>query len=517
MIAALLLMGFWLRARGYLYHTFPLWLDEADWAVRLFELPLREHLIRPLGFMALSKALTALFSRSEAGLRFIPWVSGVAALFLTPLLAKRLFNSGAARLLCVAAIALEPAAIDLSKEFKPYSLGLLLHMSLLMLVLRYVATGKTSDLAWLCALALPAVLFTQDILFAYPAIFLTPAIEALRARRTRHLAIVVLTTLATFAVVVLLYVFIWRQMNMKTEETYWGNKYNTFYVAGPEQQSHWVWFYERYRELADFPALRATHWRPIPMLKQSLSTVRERYFDIWLALHVIGVITIFARRRFREGFLLCSPLWLLAFANFLGLFPMASFRADFFVLAYIAPIAAFSFERAKPGVLWLDQLPALVLLTLPLFVFERDWHSYKSYMASWSQYPQMFERVLELRNPAAPRAPLALDERSCAGWNYYVKYQPDFSTRVAPELLRHFAPSCVIESDERTGIRKMFSAVKPEAGSDARGWLLITSDNQIFRYAARTIPANLEIERSVHVTGKHLILEIVRKQGGPPH
>ena len=50
--ALLVALGLWLRCRGYLFSSMPLWLDEANWAIRLIKKPLAEHLIRPIGFMA---------------------------------------------------------------------------------------------------------------------------------------------------------------------------------------------------------------------------------------------------------------------------------------------------------------------------------------------------------------------------------------------------------------------------------------------------------------------------------
>jgi hypothetical protein len=45
----------------------------------------------------------------------------LSALFLAVPLARRLFESTAARLLFITILALHPKAIDFAKEFKPYS------------------------------------------------------------------------------------------------------------------------------------------------------------------------------------------------------------------------------------------------------------------------------------------------------------------------------------------------------------------------------------------------------------
>src|SRR5262245_4932805 len=77
---SLLGVGLLLRMRGYVGGTIPLWEDEAGWALRLVDLPIDAHDIRPLGFMAVSKLLVTLFSPSETVLRALPWLAGLATL-----------------------------------------------------------------------------------------------------------------------------------------------------------------------------------------------------------------------------------------------------------------------------------------------------------------------------------------------------------------------------------------------------------------------------------------------------
>src|SRR3954464_13088985 len=79
-VGTLLALGLTLRVRGYLFGTIPLWEDEAAWAIRLMDLPVTKHAIRPVGFMALTKWLAMLVAPSEAVLRALPWLAGLAAL-----------------------------------------------------------------------------------------------------------------------------------------------------------------------------------------------------------------------------------------------------------------------------------------------------------------------------------------------------------------------------------------------------------------------------------------------------
>jgi hypothetical protein len=512
--------GLWLRARGYLYDVIPLWLDEADWATRLFEQPLLDHLIRPPGFMALSKAITSTFTRSEAGLRFLPWAAGIGAVLVTPTLAKQLFRSGGARLLCVAAIALHPAAIDLSKEFKPYSVALLLHLALLSLTLRYSSSGKTSHLAWLCVVALPSVLFAQDVIFAYPAVFSLTAFEAFKAKRTSHLICTVLVTLATLALVLTMYFLVWSRIDMQVEAPYWGEKYNVFHVPSSTGPSYARWFYDRYFEIANLPGLRGITFndkKTWAWLGSKPHPFIVAYEYLWFGLHLAGVITLFARRRFHAAFLLCSPLLALAVTNFLGMFPMASFRADFFLVAYVVPIAAFAFERSKLGASWLDPLPAALLLVLPLLVFERDWHASKRFFAGMSWYPTVFSDLLSLQPAGKSTKPekLVLDERSCVGWRYYVQYHPEFSPQVGSQLLKRFSAVCIIKPNERKGLRLMLRRVDPGGNPEASGWALIQSNKRYIRWARRTMPRRLEVVRTRWIGGRHTIMEIKRRQAEP--
>jgi hypothetical protein len=186
LMAALIVAGVVLRVRGYLTAPISLWEDEATWAVRLLEGRMLWNSIRPPGFIAVCKLLVFLLGASEIGLRALPWLAGLGTLLMAPALANRLWSSPAARLLFVAVIALHPGAIDLAKEFKPYSVSLALHMGLLLLALRYTQGRSTAVLAALMGTAFVSNLFAQDCVFSYPAVFGVTLLEAVRARKARH-------------------------------------------------------------------------------------------------------------------------------------------------------------------------------------------------------------------------------------------------------------------------------------------------------------------------------------------
>src|SRR5690349_7441744 len=64
-------VGVWLRCRAL---TVPFWLDEAAWTERLLNDPLRDLIIRPIGFMLVERTLARTFGVWEIVLRFVPWL-----------------------------------------------------------------------------------------------------------------------------------------------------------------------------------------------------------------------------------------------------------------------------------------------------------------------------------------------------------------------------------------------------------------------------------------------------------
>jgi len=365
-IGVVLAIGLWLRLRGYAFGTIALWEDEAAWAVRLVKLPLDAHDIRPLGFMALSKLLASWLSPSETVLRALPWLSGVGALAMAPLLANRLFSSPPARVLFVAIIALHPAAIDLSKEFKPYSVGLALHMGLALLALRYFAEPGWGRLLPLLALALVGTLFSQDVLFTYPGLFVLMLLVAHRRGRLRQLLAIVAAAVMTLGLLLTLYLAFWRHCVGEQTTDYWAKKYDVFYAPGGEEpMSRARWTAEHVLEVAALPGMRHEHWKARSVPEPVLSELKRVDVTIWQVLAVLGVIALSRRRRFRELVLLLGPLGMLVVFNAFGFWPLGAFRTNLFALFYVSAIAAAVFDRASPASARWDLVPVGVLVLAP--------------------------------------------------------------------------------------------------------------------------------------------------------
>src|SRR5690606_5037079 len=152
------------------------------------------------------------FGAWELVLRSLSWASGLLVLFAAPVLAARILVSPMARLFFVALIALHPAAIDLSKEFKPYAVSLALHFSFVLAAASYGVSGNRRALLAALGLAPVSILFAQDALFAFPGLFLALAWDAYRKRYPRHLIAVVAGAAAALASVLSVYFWIWRRL-----------------------------------------------------------------------------------------------------------------------------------------------------------------------------------------------------------------------------------------------------------------------------------------------------------------
>ena len=483
------LIGLALRARGYLFDRHGFWLDEALWAQMLMRDPLLTLLIRPIGFMGLNKVLAVVFGPSETVLRALSWSAGIGAVLLAPALARLLFRAPAARLLFVAVIALHPGAIDLAKEYKPYSASFFAHLALLFLVLRYLETQRTRDLVWALGSAFVASLFAQDMVMAYPGVFLVLGWDTFTRRRER-LPWVVVGAVAIMVLLFAQYWFIWRNL-ASDEADYWGNKYNIFYTQS-SGQSHLAWWLERYRDVAGFPGMRRKYWR-VPWLSDGQADALEAVdVWVWVVLHGLGVISLLWQRRFRLALLLLLPFVVVSVLNGVGRWPFALFRTNLFLVAYTAAIAAMALDLPRAtSSRWFAVVPGVVLVLAPLVAFDRDWNARKRALAHDSDFQQVVKTLTELERPphrGEKRAQLILGRRVCPLYDYYTTLHPTASRKYRKALERTYEAHC-FKTNEQLDAQLMKIVpheghawmVTDTAGSDVREFHERFADALVFR------------------------------------
>jgi hypothetical protein len=471
-LLTLLLVAFGLafRVRGFAFRVSPFWLDECSWAVYLFDQRFGDENLRPVGFMAVSSFVAHYISPSEQGLRLLPWLAGLTTTILSPFLARRLYAEPAARLLFVAIIALHPGAIDFSKEFKPYSVSLTLHVALLLLTLRYVSDGSIKVLLGALLTAAAGNLFAQDLVFAYPGIFLVLGIRAL-ARPKRDLPLVVLGALVVIASLGLQYWLIWSRIP-QDESNYWGDKYNVFYT-GVDGQSYVSWLAERLHGILGYPGYRRELWRSSLLGDGGILALRTVDAWLWALLTVVGLTFVALGKKWRLLLLLVLPLVALWLFNVLDFWPLGAFRTNLFILVYTGALAAFSLDRSLS---WWKRhdfaplAPALLLVVLPIVLFEHGLHRIKRGQAHEGYLPYTLSKLggLRMKEVTPVKELLLVGTRGCPQWEYYSRLNPRAKeiTGVVQEV---FHVRC--KADEDLG-----RAVHRAARTGARVWVLLQGD-----------------------------------------
>jgi hypothetical protein len=363
-------------------------------------------------------------------------------------------------LLFVAVIALHPAAIDLAKEFKPYSVSLALHVALLGLGLSYLETGRR--LSAVLATAVLGGLFAQDLVFAYPGLFLVIGFEAYRKRRRRELVAIVASATLIILILAAQYFFIWYKFSDADSE-YWGDKYKVFNTT---EHSYLRWWLSRYSGMADIPGMRRDFWSIgwlSRSVRQELHTADEL---IWTLFHVAGLAVLALRRQWQQALLLVLPIATVTLFNAIGFWPLGAFRTNLFLVAYMAALAGKAFDTRGWNRNVLPIIPALIFVVLPLFVFSRHWHDDKRAFTYSSEFPRILKKLMKAHDQLGQgRQPLLIDTRACKVWRYYVEYHPD-GALLQPELADRFDAHCANNNPE---LRRRIL----EAGASRRlNWLL---------------------------------------------
>jgi hypothetical protein len=471
LIISCVLLGLFFRARGFLFGSSAFWLDESMWAVNIMTRPLTENWVRPIGFITISKLLAVVFSPSEMVLRALPWLAGVAATVGAPFLARLLYTAPGARLLFVAILTLNPCAIDFSKEFKPYSLGLTLHLALFGLVLRYVQARTPRALGAALATAVLGIFFTQDLVFAYPGVFLVLGWETFKHNR-RHLIPVVGCALLIVVALVAQYFLIWRRISAGETDT-WASKYNVFWVAGGEE-SYFRWAIMRYLDMLALPGYRHTTWTIDWMTFEERERFRDADQVLWLLVHALGLAVLVAYRRLRAALLIVLPLLMVFLFNRLGFWPLGAFRTNVFTLAYSTAVAGMAADLPISRARLTSALPALLLVLLPLGLFERTWHEKKLAFTYESRFPDVLKELIARHAADEDKDVLIFDRRSCHSYRYYSQFDAVGSRLYGPPLAERYEVSCVGNDD-----RQIATLVRENLSIARSVWLVIHSGKPV--------------------------------------
>lgn len=135
-------LGVLLRVRQFVSNR-SLWLDEAALALIIrngtfaedFAPVMPNNQAAPVGFLALVRVLWRLLGDTDYAIRVVPFVAGLATLFLMRDVARRLLSPPFAHL-AIALAAISPSLLRYSDEFKQYGIDSCLALAMVALILR---------------------------------------------------------------------------------------------------------------------------------------------------------------------------------------------------------------------------------------------------------------------------------------------------------------------------------------------------------------------------------------------
>ncbi len=509
------LLGTFLRVNGWLGQNISFWMDEALWASRVLHLPLVGLGIRPIGFVAITRALVSVFGATEVWFRFLPAMGAIGSMLLMPYVANQLLASKWLRLLMVLMFAIQPALVDYANEFKPYSWEVLVHLVPLVLYLRFRETAKN---AWLFALLgyLPvSFLLAYNMALAFPGLLLLCLGCAWRSPQRRKLVAATLLSGALCASLgaLMFHLSLSKVTKEDRTETYWGKKYDVFFEK-TETLSRPEWTLQKYNDMAAFVSLRREYWAPegkISEKRASKLASWDRLF--WVGLSFAGLVAL-ARRRRDLLLVLFAPLVVMMLANFVGKWPLGAFRTNIWILAFTLPLPFLgmqflAFDRRIGAA-----LGALVLgLTLiPGFLFGFDWHGHKRTFTRDFHEREVIAKLYEYRkqqlarDPDLPRARLLVDPHTWYPHVYYLQDHPVFREKYGKFFEDNFTVSKVSQRALQGGLGRQLAKAK------GRGIWVVSSAKREFDGLRRGARRHAKVVIEEQVKDEHLIMYVEAKR-----
>lgn len=340
--------------------TTPLWNDEAYQAIALGGEPELADLsrwplnLRPALYLLIGR-LSILAHDAEWVLRLTSLVPSIASLLVTLALARLLFGSRAAVLLCLLGVSLNPWLVDFAKEYKPYALEQLLVTLQCYLAFRWLRRRSIASLRALLPVAAISPLLGFACVFVEPFLFALIAADAWRGGDRRTLALVAAGAAVTAGLFAAQYL-LFQQHATKLSFQYWREN---FYDAGLEPSRLGGHLFDL---VARFPA-GPVHWPRAETLRPILEGAHAVLFGI-------GIAALAARRRWQVLVVIVGPLLLPIAASLAGRWPYGMVRVNLYLIGLVILASAAAIElaaaskRLRPAALAV--VAALAALQLPV-------------------------------------------------------------------------------------------------------------------------------------------------------
>ena len=190
-----LFIGTGIYARLFEYSSAPLWFDEAARAIlmcnpmELFKEDVALNGTCSVGYILLNSVIAVIYN-TDYTLRLTSLIPSIISIILVYGIAVQLTDNKIIHLLAVFSVSLNPLFIFYAKELKPYSLELMLHLVNIFLLLLYLKDKSFRNLAILIGCAYFTLYFATNIIFLYPAMFLTVGLDSILNKKWKHLAFI---------------------------------------------------------------------------------------------------------------------------------------------------------------------------------------------------------------------------------------------------------------------------------------------------------------------------------------
>jgi hypothetical protein len=512
---AVVLLGVFLRVNGWLGHHVSFWMDEALWASRLLHRPLLGLGIRPIGFVAITRALVTVFGATEVWFRFLPAMGAIGSLLLMPYVASQLLVNKWLRLLMVLMFAIQPALVDYANEFKPYSWEVLVHLVPLVLYLRFRETEKQGWLLALLAYLPVSFLLAYNMALAFPGLLLLCLWFAWRSPQRKKLVAATLLSgvLCAGLGALMFHLTLSKVTKEERTESYWGKKYDVFFEK-TETLSRPEWTLQKFNDMVAFVSLRREYWAPEGKISEE-KAVKLASWDrlFWVGLSFAGLVAL-ARRRRDLLLVMFAPLVVMMLANFVGKWPLGAFRTNIWIMAFTLPLPFLGMQllafRRGIGV----ALGALVLgLTLvPGFLFGFDWQGHKRTFTRDFYQREVITKLVEYRkkqlaeDPNLPRARVLIDPHTWYPHVYYLEDHPGFREKYAKFFEDNFTVTKVSQGVLNSKLSKQLAKAK------GRGLWLVSSSRREFGNMRRGVRRQAKVLIEEQVANEHIIMYVEPKR-----
>lgn len=289
-----------------------LWIDEVSLSINIVErsyieliAPLWHFQNAPIGFLFLEKFAIETFGNNEYALRFFPFMFGVLALILFYFLAREILHKNVTAL-AVGIFAVLHPLIYYSAEVKPYSLDVLITITLLLMILKLGLTGlKTQNTILLAFSGIIAVWFSFSSVFILAGMGLALLFSAYKTKNIQYLKSTI--TIGVCWLISFGYYYSFFLKNSQKSDylqDFW-LKMEAFMPLPPTSLEDISWFYYTFIKIFNY------------------ETLGFYFAGLAAVIFIFGLFSLITNKKYFLLIMLCSPILLTVLASGFGLYPFA--------------------------------------------------------------------------------------------------------------------------------------------------------------------------------------------------